>query len=61
MWFAQELNAIPKYRSTYGPCHEKTNNEVSNRFDTNQTVKAQKMAKRLEILDLESRGIVLSM
>ena len=31
-----------------------------NRFDTNQAVQVQKMAKRLETLDLESRGIALS-
>ena len=32
-----------------------------NRSDINQPVQSQKMAKRLESLDLEGRGIVLSM
>ena len=32
-----------------------------NRSDTNRAVHVQKNGKRLEILDLESRGIVLSM
>ena len=50
------------YQYIYKPRHEKTSNEVCfNSFDTNRAVQAQKMVERVKILDLESRGIVLSM
>ena len=58
---------FPFKQTAYGApltdqCHEKTNNVVLNRSDTNQSVQSKKTAGSLiDILDLESRGIVLSM
>ena len=41
-------------------CVRKPTILVPTTSDSNRAVKSQKMVKRLEILDLESRGIVLS-
>ena len=44
------------------PVYEKTNKTiwVPTRSDTNQPVQSQKMFRDCKILDLESRGVVLS-
>ena len=48
-------------QTTNEPCHEKTNDLVSDLLQHKPGCTATEDGQRLESLDLESRGIVLSM
>ena len=47
-------------RTTYEPSHGKTNNVVSEQVRHKPDCKSTEDGQRLKILDLESRGIVLT-
>ena len=53
-------NKLAQHVIEYEPVSERTNNLGPTRSNTNRAVQSQKMVRGRKILDLESRGTVLS-